>query len=218
MLIHLAQVIDHATINAIHKRLSDAQFRSGQLSAGYAAKGVKQNQQSEGDAVAQHIIQLVQERLLKHSVWVQAAQPKHFGRCMINRYSVNDHYGWHVDDAWMQGIRTDLSFTLSLSALSDYDGGALSIQDSSGERSWRLDAGDILLYPSHFLHQVEPVTRGERIAVVGWVQSLVRDPNQRETLFELQQSLEHEFNQHQKSAQFDRLSKVYQNLKRQWLE
>lgn len=218
MLIHLSQVIDPQTIKAIRKRLEGAQFRDGKLSAGYAAKGVKQNQQSEGDDIAQHVIQLLQERLLKHTLWVQAAQPKHFGRCMINRYAVDDHYGWHVDDAWMQGIRTDLSFTLSLSALTDYDGGALAVQDSSGERSWRLDAGDVLLYPSHYLHQVEAVTRGERLAMVGWVQSLVRDPSQREILFELQQALEQEFSQQQKSEQFDRLSKIYQNLQRQWLE
>lgn len=218
MLIHLSQVIDAPTVGALRKRLDSAQFRDGKLSAGYAAKHVKQNQQSEGDELSQHIISLIQERLLKHQVWVQAAQPKHFGRCMLNRYGVSDHYGWHVDDAWMQGIRTDLSFTVSLSALSEYDGGALAIQDTSGERSWRLDTGDVLLYPSHYLHQVEAVTRGERIAMVGWLQSLVRDPAKRELLFELSQALEHEFAQQQKTAQFDRLSKVYQNLQRQWLE
>ncbi|MEX1220546.1 MAG: Fe2+-dependent dioxygenase [Idiomarina sp.] len=218
MLIHLAKVIDGPTVAALRKRLDKAQFRDGKLSAGYAAKSVKQNQQSEGDDLSQQVIGLIQERLLKHPVWVQAAQPKHFGRCMLNRYGVTDHYGWHVDDAWMQGIRTDLSFTVSLSALAEYDGGALAIQDTSGERSWRLDTGDVLLYPSHYLHQVEAVSRGERVAMVGWLQSLVRDPAKRELLFELSQALEHEFAQQQKSAQFDRLSKVYQNLQRQWLE
>lgn len=218
MLIHLSQVIDQPTVAALRKRLRQTQFRDGKLSAGYAAKGVKQNQQSEGDETADHVIAMIQERLLKHPTWVQAAQPKHFGRCMINRYGVGDHYGWHVDDAWMQGIRTDLSFTVGLSSLDDYEGGELTIQDSSGERSWRLDTGDVLLYPSHYLHQVEAVKKGERLAMVGWLQSLVRDPARREILFEMSQALEHEFSQQQKSAQFDRLSKVYQNLQRQWLE
>jgi PKHD-type hydroxylase len=54
-----------------------------------------------------------------------------------------------------------------------------------GEREARPPAGTLVVYETGVLHQVTPVTRGERLACVGWVQSLVRRPDQREVLFDL---------------------------------
>lgn len=217
MIIYLEQVLDPGVVAAIAQKLATVSFRDGKQSAGYAAVTVKQNSQAEREPQAQAILQLIQDKLQQHEAFYQVARPKQFGRCFLNRYQVGDSYGWHVDDSWMQGIRTDLSFTLGLSGLADYEGGALTIEDSSGSRSWRIAAGDMLIYPSHYLHQVEPVTSGERFTMVGWLQSLIKAPHHREILFELQQALMSEFERHGKTPEFDRLTRIFHQLQREWL-
>jgi PKHD-type hydroxylase len=127
-------------------------------------------------------------------------------------------YGTHVDEALINNQRTDISFTLFLSENTQYQGGELVLEDSSGERSWKLDAGDLLVYPSTYLHRVNEVNDGERLVIVGWLTSRVREPNQREILFDMEQSLREEFNLNGKTEQYDRLSRVRNNLLRQWLD
>jgi PKHD-type hydroxylase len=80
----------------------------------------------------------------------------------------------------MGGVRTDVSFTLFLSAPESYDGGELVIDSAAGEDAFKLGPGSVLTYPSTTLHRVAPVTRGQRLAAVGWVRSYIRDPAHRD--------------------------------------
>jgi PKHD-type hydroxylase len=213
MILHIENVIDRGTLSVIRDKLTQEQFTTGAESAGWAAKQVKNNQQIR----APHpLIELLHKRLEQHELFKVAARPAHFVNVMINRYDQGQAYGTHMDDALMGTTRTDMSFTLGLTPLSDYEGGELVIEDSSGERAWRLEQGDVLLYPTQFLHRVNPVSKGSRIAMVGWIESLLREPQQREICFELYTAMRHEFEQQGKSAQFDVLSKTYNNLLRRW--
>ena len=85
-----------------------------------------------------------------------------------------------------------------------------------GERSFKLESGAAIVYPSSTLHRVEPVTKGVRLVAVAWVQSLVRDPNQREILFDLDTVRRSLFQQQGKTIEFDLISKSHANLLRQW--
>lgn len=80
-----------------------------------------------------------------------------------------------------------------------------------------LAAGDLLIYPSTNLHQVCPVTSGARLCAFFWLQSMVRDAEQRWLLFELDQGVQQLSrglgNGHASVLQ---LSGVYHNLVRQW--
>jgi PKHD-type hydroxylase len=131
------------------------------------------------------VLRKVEQALLHHEVFVAAARPKRLVRLLISRYEPGMTYGTHVDDALMDGVRPDLSFTLFLSDPATYEGGALVIEDTYGERMVKLPAGELILYPSTTLHRVDPVTSGVRLAAVGWVRSYVRDPEHREILFDL---------------------------------
>ncbi|WP_258806653.1 Fe2+-dependent dioxygenase [Pseudidiomarina sp. CB1] len=213
MILHIENVIDRGTLSVIRDKLAKAQFTSGLESAGWAAKQVKNNQQIR----APHpLIDLLHKRLEQHELVKVAARPAKFVNVMINRYDQEQAYGTHMDDALMGDTRTDLSFTLGITPLSDYEGGELVIEDSSGERSWRLEQGDVLLYPTQFLHRVNPVSKGSRIAMVGWIESALREPQQREMCLDLYTAMRQEFEQHGKTAQFDLLSKTYNNLLRRW--
>jgi hypothetical protein len=97
-----------------------------------------------------------------------AAQPKRIIGPMFSRYGAGDHYGSHVDDAILDGARSDLSFTLFLAAPESYEGGELTIETAAGDDAYKLEAGSLVLYPATTLHRVAPVTRGHRYAAVGW--------------------------------------------------
>ena len=165
-----------------------AQLRQALLQ-GLHAQGVKANDQAQPGAALDAVVGKVETALRAHPLFQSAARPKALTRFIVSRYNIGQTYGLHVDNALMQGLRTDLSFTLFLSDPASYDGGALVIEDHFEARAIKLSAGEVILYPATTLHRVEPVTRGTRLAVVGWVQSLIRDPAQREILFDLDQAV-----------------------------
>jgi PKHD-type hydroxylase len=170
--------------------LGDCRFGDGRKSAGEAARAVKSNQQSDGsDPKVAALAAFVRRALERHPVFASYVRPVRWSGLMFNRYGPGQAYGRHVDDAIMgpdeARIRTDLSFTLFLSDPETYEGGTLVVEGLDGDRQARLAAGSLVLYPTGALHEVEPVTSGLRLACVGWVQSLIRRPDQREILFDL---------------------------------
>lgn len=219
MYLVIPDVLSTAEVTAArdHLAVAEAAFVSGKTTAGGHARAVKENEQVRGSA-GDAILKKVESALLAHAVFKAAAQPKAFVRLMISRYRPGMHYGTHVDDALMQGQRTDLSFTLFLASPESYDGGELVIEDNDGERSYKLAAGHLILYPTTTLHHVAAVTRGERLAVVGWVRSYLRDPGQRELLFDLENAIATLRADTAPRAVLDRLFKVKGNLLRMWIE
>jgi PKHD-type hydroxylase len=176
---------------ALRERLADVPFRDGKLTAGPAARRVKANLQADGsDAAVQELSAGVRLALERSDVFRLYARPARWSKLLFSRYSPGDAYGAHVDDATMAAedggrLRTDLSFTVFLSDPDAYEGGALVVDGLDGEREVKLPAGGAVIYPTGALHRVQPVTRGERLACVGWVQSLVRRGDERELLFDL---------------------------------
>jgi PKHD-type hydroxylase len=115
-------------------------------------------------------------------------------------------------------LRTDVSFTLFLDAPDSYDGGELVTETTAGEQSYKLPAGAAVVYPSSTLHRVDPVTRGQRRVAIGWAQSTIREPAQREVLFDLDTARRQLFEREGKTTEFDLLTKSLANLQRFWTE
>ena len=218
MLLVIEQVLDAATAGVLRTAAAGAAFEDGARTAGRFARTVKANDQAAATPERDAILAQVERALSKNAVFRSAARPRALTPLILSRYRQGQTYGLHVDDAVMGGLRTDLSFTLFLADPDSYDGGALVIEDRFEARAVKLGAGDLILYPSTSLHRVEPVTRGDRLAVVGWVQSQVRHPEQREILFDLDQSIEAIHAAEGKSAVFDLLTKTRSNLLRLWVD
>jgi PKHD-type hydroxylase len=218
MFLRIGAVLSPHELSAVVEALSNAEFEDGRRSAGWHAKQVKRNEQAGPGPVIDAALAKVKQALLAHDVFIAAARPKSFVKILVSRYQPGMAYGTHVDDALMEGQRTDLSFTLFLSDPDRYAGGELVIEDSLEDRSIKLPAGELILYQSAALHRVEPVTQGTRLAVVGWLRSYVRDPARREILFDLELALRELFERDGKTAIFDRLVKTRTNLLRQWAE
>jgi PKHD-type hydroxylase len=181
-------------------------------------RAVKNNRQAEGARSLDTIRKLVAERVLGNEVFRLAVRPKALSPLLFSRYEKNMHYGSHVDDALMDGMRTDVSFTLFLSEPTSYDGGDLTIESAAGEETFKLAAGTLVAYSATSLHRVSAVTRGARLAAVGWARSFVRDPAQRELLFDLDTARRRIFAREGKSTEFDLISKSFANLLRMWVE
>ncbi|EWY36653.1 nuclease PIN [Skermanella stibiiresistens SB22] len=219
MILCIAQVLPPELLADVTRHLTDARFVDGARTAGWHARLVKRNEQlSPSDAAYADVIRRVNAAIEEHPLFQVAARPKAVRPVMISRYTAGMEYGTHVDDAMMGGVRTDISFTLFLSDPDSYDGGDLVMEGTGGEQSYKLDPGSMILYPSGALHRVDPVTRGARVAAVGWAQSLVRDAAKREILFDLDTARRAIFQSHGKTAEFDLISKSTANLLRHWAE
>jgi PKHD-type hydroxylase len=217
MIMQLTEVLDATRAKAARDVLAAGTFADGANTAGWHAKAVKTNEQAEGPAV-QALLAEVEKTLLAHPVFKAAAQPKRLVRLIASRYRPGMSYGTHVDDALMGGVRTDLSFTLFLAEPESYDGGELVIDGNDGETAVKLPPGGLVLYPTTALHRVAEVTRGERLAIVGWVRSYIRSPDHRETLFDLDNVIAALRQAQAKRPLLDRVLKVRQNLTRMWAE
>ncbi len=214
----LDAVLSAEEIGSILTRLKGAAYQDGKMTAGWHARQVKSNQQiAPDDPIGRQIASDVEAALRRHPLFSLAVQPK-FMQLMLNRYGEGQAYGTHVDDAFMHGHRTDISVTVFLNGPDDYDGGDLVIETSAGEQRIRLPAGAAIIYPAATLHRVDPVTRGQRLACVGWITSRVRDGAAREILFDLERARRSLFQQHGKTPEFDLIAKATANLLRRWGE
>jgi PKHD-type hydroxylase len=80
----------------------------------------------------------------------------------------------------------------------------------------KLTAGDLIVYTSTARHCVNPVTRGQRLACVFWIQSLIRDDDRREQLFELDRTIQQLTQSGVDPASLLRLTGHYHSLLRLW--
>ncbi len=215
----ISNILDAARLASIADQISSnpQAFESGAKTAGWHAKQVKNNEQAVG-SVASALGESIEATLLIHPVFKAAALPKKIIRSLVSRYKPGMAYGTHVDDPMMGGTRTDLSFTLFLSDPETYDGGALVIEGSDGDNEVKLPAGSLVLYPTTTLHHVSEVTRGERLAFVGWVRSFIRNGEDREILFDLENLIATLHASKADRAMLDQVLKVRANLMRKWVE
>ena len=217
MIITLKNVLNTATLQQVQALLKDAQFVDGKLSAGDAASPVKNNQELSLQSPLHHQLnQLVMARLINHPVYQSAALPSKVATAYYSRYTCGMAYGAHVDDAVMGPLngryRSDISSTVFLNAPDDYDGGELRIFQSHGVEQFKLAAGDAVIYPSGYLHEVSEVTAGERLVAVSWAQSLVKSADQRQVLYDLSR-LRNEASSPSETLKIDQ---IYSNLLRMW--
>ena len=230
MLITIEKVLTPGQVNEARQKLASAEWVDGRVTAGYQAQEVKRNAQiPESSPVAKELGEMILAGLARSPRFMSAALPLRVFPPMFNSYAGGQTFGTHVDTAIRQltttgqRIRTDLSATLFLTAPNEYDGGELIVEDSYGEKSVKLAAGDMVLYPATSLHRVEPVTRGNRVSSFFWIQSMIRQDAHRALLFELDASIQRLAGSDlaqsapvkQSSVQ---LTGVYHNLLRQWAE
>lgn len=180
-------ILDKDQLAHINRLLKDIEFEDGIKSARGLAKKAKKNQEAivNGDSYIEASMYL--EKLLQENDWLRRRyMPKKFSKLILNKYAIGSSYGRHFDASHMQNksisLKKDFSFTLMLSKTTDYEGGELEIEADNMTHKVKLDAGDMVIYPSVYIHNVLPISQGERLACVGWFASHVKDYFAIETL------------------------------------
>lgn len=149
----------------------------------------KQNEQLHDQTAYQRSAQILQGALARNEGLLNFAFPVKIAPPLITRYKPGMKYGLHTDVAFMQlpnsGMRSDLSCTIFLSEPESYEGGALHVKLGDGEIYFKLKPGEAIVYPSDTLHEVEPVTKGERLVAITFMQSRIQDPFRRNLVYNL---------------------------------
>ncbi len=224
MLIPIHNLLSKDEVRQFRALLDKADWQDGAKTAGNLSLSIKQNQQlDENGELAISLGNHILHKLSNHPLFISAALPNRIYPPKFNRYADGGTYGAHVDAALMQvpgvnvKVRSDLSATVFLCEPNEYDGGELEIEGPFGAQTVKLEAGDMVLYPSSSLHRVTPVTRGARVCSFFWIQSVISDDGARTLLFDLDQSVQGLTS----SVDGDnphllRLIGVYHNLVRRW--
>ena len=211
------QLLDAEEINFIEKELEHENqgWEDGKKTAGSHASIVKNNLQLKRTSdISKKLSLLIKQKILNNALVKSFTLEKHIHGIMFTKSSKGMKYGRHIDNAYMSSGRADLSFTVFLTKKNQYEGGELLIENITSENKFKLNSGEILIYPSTFLHSVQEVLNGERIVFVGWIESYIKSIEEREYLFDLDAGARSLLAKHGRSDDLDLIYKSYSNLLR----
>jgi len=179
----------------------------------------KQNEQLHEPNAYQRSAKIIVDAMGRSAEFLEFAFPVTVAPPLLTRYRPGMHYGAHADAAYLTlpsgTLRSDISCTIFLNEPESYEGGALHVRLGDADLRFKLNPGQAILYPSDTLHEVEPVTKGERLVAITFIQSRVPDPFHRSMLFELNEVAALEgLNMRQEN--FSRLQLIQANLLRCW--
>lgn len=198
---------------------AETQFIDGRASNPHNKS--KNNQQLHDPKAGQASAQLMLQAFGRSEEFREFAFPLKIAPPMLTRYQPGMAYGAHADAAFLNIggsiIRSDVSCTIFLSDPASYEGGALHVRLGDASLRFRLKPGEAILYPSDTFHEVEAVTRGERLVAITFIQSQIADPFRRNLLFDLNEVAALE-GLTMRPDNFARLQLVQSNLLRHWAD
>jgi len=209
------QLLNAEEINFIVKELEqeNQDWEDGKKTAGSHASIVKNNLQLKRTSdISKKLSLLIKQKILNNDLLKSFTLPKNIHGIMFTKSSIGMQYGRHIDNAYMSSGRADLSFTIFLTKKNLYEGGELLIENLTSENKFKLNSGEILVYPSSYLHSVQEVLNGERIVCVGWIESYIKSIEEREYLFDLDAGARSLLAKHGRSEDLDLIFKSYSNL------
>ena len=212
-----SQLLINEELETINKNLKNQKdlWEDGKKTAGSYASKVKNNLQlNRNSEFSKKYAELIKKKILSNQLIKSFALPKLIHGIMFTKSQKDMHYGRHVDNPFMSSGRSDLSFTISLTHQDSYEGGELLIETINSENKFKLNAGEIIIYPSTYLHSVDEIKNGERIVCVGWIESYVKSIEEREYLFDLDAGAKGLLAKHGRSDELDLVFKSYSNLLR----
>ena len=188
MFLELDAVLTPQEVMRLRALAKDGRFAEGRLSNPHSP--VKKNQQIDhGDPAYGESSQIMAKALQRHEGFRNFTYPRVVGPPLLARYQPGMTYGMHTDAAFMpvgdRPLRSDISCTLFIASPGDYEGGELAIQLGTRVVTFKGVAGSAIVYPSTTMHEFRPVTSGERLVGLSFIESRIADPVLRELLYNL---------------------------------
>ena len=213
----ITQLLNDEEIQIFKNNLkkNEGYWEDGKKTAGSHAAKVKNNLQlNRNSVISQNLSKLIIDKILSNALIKSFSLPKNIHGIMFTKASEGMEYGRHIDNPFMSSGRSDLSFTIFINKKDNYEGGELVIENINSENKFKLNSGEILIYPSTYLHSVKKITSGERIVCVGWIESYVKSIEEREYLFDLDAGARSLLSKYGRSDELDLIFKSYSNLLR----
>ena len=210
-------LLNDEEIKIIQNKLNDNTdyWEDGKKTAGSHAAQVKNNLQlNRKSEISKNLSKLIIKKILSNPLIKSFSLPKNIHGIMFTKSCKGMKYGRHIDNALMSSGRADLSFTIFINEKKTYKGGELSVENINSENKFKLNSGEILIYPSTYLHSVEEIESGERLVCVGWIESYVKSIEEREYLFDIDAGARRLLSKYGRSDELDLIFKSYSNFLR----
>ena len=204
-------------INILKENLSSQNndWEDGKKTAGSLASKVKNNLQlNRNSDISRKNAEFIIKKLLSNPLIKSFALPKKVHGIMFTKSAKGMKYGRHIDNPYMSSGRADLSFSIFLNEKNSFEGGELIVENINTENKFKLNKGEIIVYPSTYLHSVNEITKGERLVCVGWIESYVKSIEEREYLFDIDAGARGILAKYGRSDELDLIFKSYSNLLR----
>ena len=190
-------------------------WEDGKKTAGSLASKVKNNLQLNRDSdISRKNAGFIIKKILSNPLIKSFALPKKVHGIMFTKSAKGMKYGRHIDNPYMSSGRADLSFSIFLNEKNSFEGGELIVENINTENKFKLNKGEIIVYPSTYLHSVNEITKGERLVCVGWIESYVKSIEEREYLFDIDAGAKGILAKYGRSNELDLIFKSYSNILR----
>jgi len=213
----ITQLLDDKEIQTFKSKLNNENenWQDGKKTAGSHAAKVKNNLQLKRECeTSQSLSKIITNKILSNPLIKSFSLPKKIHGIMFTKSREGMQYGRHIDNAFMSSGRADLSFTIFINEKDSYQGGELIVENLNSEKSFKLNSGEIIIYPSTYLHSVKEINFGERLVCVGWMESYIKSIEEREYLFDIDAGARSLLSKHGRSDELDLIFKSYSNLLR----
>ena len=195
--------------------IDNEDWEDGKKTAGSHAAKVKNNLQLKRECdTSQTLSKFITRKILSNPLIKSFSLPKKIHGIMFSKSREGMKYGRHIDNAFMSSGRADLSFTIFINEKDSYQGGELIVENINSESAFKLNSGEIIIYPSTYLHAVKEINKGERLVCVGWIESYIKSIEEREYLFDIDAGAKSLLAKHGRSDDLDLIFKSYSNLLR----
>ncbi|WP_109357100.1 Fe2+-dependent dioxygenase [Sphingorhabdus sp. EL138] len=213
------KILDQSQVNEIKAIAGSAQFVDGKISNPHSK--VKNNLQLHDLDAYNKTSKILHDALMTNPEFMDFAFPEKIAPPLITRYQPGMHYGLHADSAIIPlpdgPIRSDISCTIFLNGPNDSKGGALHVTQGEAGMRFKGLPGTAIVYPSHTLHEVEPISEGERMVAITFIQSRIRDVMKRYLMYELNEVAALE-GLNMRDENYTRMQALQYNLMRMWME
>ena len=213
----ISPLLNHEDIQTFKSNLNkeNEDWQDGKKTAGSYAAKVKNNLQLKRECdTSKSLSKFITKKILSNPLIKSFSLPKKIHGIMFTKSREGMKYGRHIDNAFMSSGRADLSFTIFINEKDSYQGGELIVENINSESSFKLNSGEIIIYPSTYLHSVKEIKKGERLVCVGWIESYIKSIEEREYLFDIDAGARSLLSKHGRSDDLDLIFKSYSNLLR----
>ena len=213
----IAPLLDNNEIQIFKSKLNNENedWQDGKKTAGSHAARVKNNLQLKRECeTSKSLSKFITNKILSNPLIKSFSLPKRIHGIMFTKSRKGMQYGRHIDNAFMSSGRADLSFTIFINEKDSYQGGELIVENLNSEKTFKLNSGEIIIYPSTYLHSVKEINFGERLVCVGWIESYIKSIEEREYLFDIDAGARSLLSKHGRSDELDLIFKSYSNLLR----